>query len=403
MAGGKGGRIVGVYKRGKLWWYRFTWRGESFRESTKQTNKRVAEQIEAAHKTSLAKGEVGIRDRKAAATIRQFAVGDFLPFCRSTFVAKAKTLGYYENGAARLLEYPAIADESLDTITSEKIAGYARRRQDAGMKVATVNRELQVLRRMFALAMEWGKVERALPRVRMIPGEAHRDRVLNVNEEKKYLDAAQAGGTATLVAYEDALVGIRASLRGEIPIKPRDPFMLRDAATILLDCGIRPEECFRLRWENYQNGVIEITHGKTDNARRRIPLSQRVQSILEMRRGHIEGPWIFPAPTKSGHIEPSSLQRKHAQACALGEVEHFPLYTFRHTCLTRWAPFMDPWTLAYLAGHRDMSITRRYVHPQEHNTRAAMEKARVALSGHSSGHTQILNPEVQIANLPLSS
>ena len=26
---------------------------------------------------------------------------------------------------------------------------------------------------------------------------------------------------------------------------------------------------------------------------------------------------------------------------------------------------MDPWTLAYLAGHRDLSITQRYVHTQE--------------------------------------
>ncbi len=103
MARGKGGHVeMCVYKRGKVWWYRFTWRGEAFRESTKQPNKRVAEQIEAAHKTSLAKGEVGIRDRKAAATIRQFAKTDFLPFCRSTFAAKTKTLGYYENGAARL-------------------------------------------------------------------------------------------------------------------------------------------------------------------------------------------------------------------------------------------------------------------------------------------------------------
>jgi hypothetical protein len=73
-----------------------------------QTKKRVAEEIEAAHKTSLAKGEVRIRDRKPAATIRQFASRDFLPFCRSTFAAKPKTLSYYENGTARLLEYPAV-------------------------------------------------------------------------------------------------------------------------------------------------------------------------------------------------------------------------------------------------------------------------------------------------------
>jgi len=64
-------------------------------------------------------------------------------------------------------------------------------------------------------------------------------------------------------------------------------------------------------------------------------------------------------------------------------VEPFPLYTLRHTCLTRWAPHMDPWALAYLAGHRDMSITKRYVHPQEKTIREAMERAR---GGHNSGH-----------------
>src|SRR5215471_19085833 len=100
---------MAVYKRGKIWWYKFNWNGEPIRESTKQSNKRVAEQMEAAHKTSLAKGEVGLRDRKPAATIRQFATSDFLPYCRSTCAAKPKTLGYYENGVARLLEFPALA------------------------------------------------------------------------------------------------------------------------------------------------------------------------------------------------------------------------------------------------------------------------------------------------------
>ena len=37
---------MAVYRRGKIWWYKFNWNGESVRESTKQTNKRVAEQIE---------------------------------------------------------------------------------------------------------------------------------------------------------------------------------------------------------------------------------------------------------------------------------------------------------------------------------------------------------------------
>jgi hypothetical protein len=48
---------------------------------------------------------------------------------------------------------------------------------------------------------------------------------------------------------------------------------------------------------------------------------------------------------------------------------------------------MDPWTLAYLAGHRDMNITKRYIHAQEQTIRAAMDRARLAGHGHTSRHT----------------
>jgi hypothetical protein len=34
---------MGVYKRGKVWWYKFTFNTESIRKSSKQTNKRVSE------------------------------------------------------------------------------------------------------------------------------------------------------------------------------------------------------------------------------------------------------------------------------------------------------------------------------------------------------------------------
>jgi integrase len=100
-------------------------------------------------------------------------------------------------------------------------------------------------------------------------------------------------------------------------------------------------------------------------------------------------------------MEPSTLKKQHAKAIEQAtailqkqterediEFQGFELYTLRHSCLTRWAPHMDPWTLAYLAGHRDMNITRRYVHPQEQTIRAAMDRAQVANSGHTSGHTR---------------
>jgi integrase len=56
--------------------------------------------------------------------------------------------------------------------------------------------------------------------------------------------------------------------------------------------------------------------------------------------------WVFPAGTKSGHIEKSTLKKKHPKAAKLAGLAPFPRYTFRHTCLTRWAAYMDPYTIS---------------------------------------------------------
>src|SRR5208283_5975521 len=84
------GSEMAVYKqlKSKYWWYKFVWNGESIRESTKQTNMRVAEQMEAAHRTALAKGEVGIRERKPVPTLAEFCKKRFEPWCESVTTPK---------------------------------------------------------------------------------------------------------------------------------------------------------------------------------------------------------------------------------------------------------------------------------------------------------------------------
>jgi hypothetical protein len=68
-----------------------------------------------------------------------------------------------------------------------------------------------------------------------------------------------------------------------------DPALLRDVTTILLDCGLRPEECFRLQPENVTGSTLEIHYGKTDNARRRISMTVRVNATLDMRLSKANG------------------------------------------------------------------------------------------------------------------
>lgn len=188
-------------------------------------------------------------------------------------------------------------------------------------------------------------------RVQMLPGENRRDRVLTNDEEARYFQATVSVGDAILAAHAKAREGIRAK-RGEMPQEPEDPFLLHDVTTVLPDCGLRPEESFRLRWQHVWDGALNIPFGKTENSRRRIPFTQRVEALLSMRRGTESEGWVFPAPTRSRHIGKSSLKKQHHKAVAVAKVEPFTLSTLRHTCLTRWAAHMDPFTLAYLAGYR---------------------------------------------------
>jgi integrase len=341
-----------IYKRGNTYWYEFVFNKERFRASTRQGNPRIARQMESAHRTSLAKGEVGLREKKVASTLREFIDGDFRRFIESTFAEKLKTKMYYEHGIKVILAFDPLANERLDRLTAEGITAFVTHRQSKGLKVTSVNRELEVLRRTLKLAMEWGKVEKILPKVRILPGEQRRDRVVTHEEEKKFLLASGP--------------------------------LLRDVATVLVDCGLRPEECFRLKKSDIRDGAAHVQHGKTEAARRRIPMTPRVATILEKRCAEGESEWVFPAPTQSGHIEPSSVKRQQLTAFDRSNIKSFPLYTLRHTCLTRWAPHMDPYTLAYLAGHSNMRITKRYIHPQDDTVRASMERA---MSPHKSPHS----------------
>src|SRR5437870_3816335 len=76
---------MSIYKRGDVYWYKFMWKGQVIRESTKQGNDKVARQMEATHRTSLAKGEVGIREKKPAPILKEFCERRFEPWAQATF------------------------------------------------------------------------------------------------------------------------------------------------------------------------------------------------------------------------------------------------------------------------------------------------------------------------------
>ena len=79
---------MSVYKRGRIYWYKFMWIGKIVRESTKQGNDRVARQMEAAHRADLAKGLVGIREKAPSLQLRDFIKRKFLPYIETKKASK---------------------------------------------------------------------------------------------------------------------------------------------------------------------------------------------------------------------------------------------------------------------------------------------------------------------------
>jgi len=162
---------------------------------------------------------------------------------------------------------------------------------------------------------------------------------------------------------------------------------------VLIDTGMRPEVCYRLRWEtimwvNGRHGTLQITHGKTKAARRLLPMSARVRAILEARwfdqKKPIEG-WVWPAETKSDHMEPSGVKKQHRNAIKVGKVRPFVLYSLRHTFLTRLGMSgIDVWTFARIAGHSNIRMSERYVHPNDDAVLAAMESTGRQVFGHGA-------------------
>jgi len=157
-----------------------------------------------------------------------------------------------------------------------------------------------------------------------------------------------------------------------------------------------------ITWCNGRNGTLLVTHGKTKAARRVIPMTPRVRTVLEQRWESAEKPlegWVWPAPTHSGHVEPSSLKKQHRKALRIAGVREFVLYSLRHTFLTRLGESgCDAWTLARIAGHSSITISARYVHPSENAVLSAVER----LGGHKSGHSQN-QAELDVSNGKLLS
>jgi integrase len=356
----------GKRKRG-VYWYNFWWNGQHVQKSTGQGNPDVARQMEAAYKTALAKGEVGILERKPAPTLKEFSQR-FIDAIQVRCAAKPRTVEFYAQQMTRLLEFEPLANARLDAIDELLIESFVQSRRLAASRAghnrkkprrvdpektlspATVNRALACLRRLLRLAQEWRVIDR-VPRVHLLPGERNREFILNHAQERLYLEMA--------------------------------PQPLQDVATLIVDTGLRIGEALALEWADIhlqpatgaKFGYLHVQDGKSRNARRNVPLTGRVRAMLESRTAQSKAPWVF---SEDG-LQPmrnSSLDHLHKELRAtLKMPAGFVLHSLRHTYGTRLGEAgADAFSIMRLMGHSSVTISQRYVHPTPEALERAVER-----------------------------
>jgi integrase len=349
-----------IYKRGKYYWYKFQWKGQMLYFSTGQANGDVARTLESKKRTELAEGRA-LDKKKEAPTLRRYLHDAIIPWAEAQFVAVPKSLKWYRNEARVLCEYPALADVPLDQIKESLVGGFKSWRLKQGKAIATVNSTIRVLRSTLAHAVDDGILDFA-PKLKVLKGANVRKWVLLPEWEQAYLDACT------------------------------EP--LRTVAIIIIDAGLRPDEVFRLRWEDVRfidakRATLIVPGTKTTAAARPVPMTARLRAIMDARWkafGKPSAGWVFPAKKASvGHIVPNTIYEPHLNAVKNSGIKDraFVLYSLRHTCLTRWGNSgMDAWTLARLAGHSNIKQSATYVHASDRALHAAVDRMNVdAITG----------------------
>ena len=334
-----------LYKKpkSKFYWYDFMMRGQRYRGSTNET-KAARAATAAGLKLAQAVENTDPLPKKAPVLLefsRRFL--EWLDTAR----LEAKTKTYYRDGW-RLLKATTIVGMRLDQITSDVVETL-----QFSSSSSNANCALRTLRRMLHKAEEW-KLIRQAPKVKLMK-EYGRSLRLDDEAEKKLLAGAAACNW-----------------------RKRSLQLFRDIIVLMRDTGMRNErELYRMRIENldWANRVIFVPDSKTEEGRRRVPMSNRAFEVLTQRCGSRHEGWVFPSKrSKSGHLTTMANWFRDAREKA-GLPQGLVLYCGRHDYGTRI--LKKTGNLAAVMrtmGHKDVKTAMQYQHPELEIVRAALDQ-----------------------------
>jgi integrase len=352
-----------IYKRGKVWWIKFYLGGRRTYESSGSTKQGDAKRLLALREGQKAEGRVPNPrvEKTRFEDLSQLYLQDYE-------INGRKSMRDARRHAARLGQ--AFNGMRAVAITSDRIMTYVAARKAEGLEPASVNRELEALKRMFHLG-----ARQTPPMVLQIP---HIQMLREDNVRTGYFE------------HEEFL-----ALRGVAGNH------LKMAATIAYWTGMRRGEILSLTWDrvDFDEGFIRLDPGTTKTGEgRQIPFIGDLPRVLEdwwrrTRSKYPDCPWVIHYRGRPVR----SLARAWAIACSKAGFKGKRFHDFRRTAIRNLVRAgVSEHVAMKISGHKTRSVFDRYDIVSEGDLREAARKMNRQMSTMTSTVTDYLEEKKQL-------
>ncbi len=333
--------MKGLFKRGQVWWMRFTHKGEQEKRSCETTDKRLAEKIYCKVTTQIAEGNWFERPLGEGITLREM-LDKYLK--EYSFRNKSKSSVSSDKCMTKNLNR-YLGDYYLTDVIPRAISDYKSKRREEGVSPKTVNNELVMLNHAFNLAMKEWEWVRENP-----VSKVSREKVNNLMER-------------WLTYTEEAV------------LLAESPEWLREIIVFAINTGMRQSEILNLQWSkvDFTRRTLTILEQK-NKGRDTLPLNNKVLDVLRARDKvrHINGYVFYNG--NGNRIDARNLLRSYYSARKKAGLEDVRFHDLRHTFATRLAQAgVDLYKVQKLMRHKSPIMTQRYAHHYPESLRDGVE------------------------------
>lgn len=349
-----------IYERGKVWWYQFKVDGQRYRGPIGEVSKSIASDIAARKRLEAIQGKLLPKAAKSPwfgefdAATGEFSDGakEYLKFCQ----AHQRDTTFERTGRTMRILCKFFGKKRLEEITSFLIERYKSDEAARGQTEGTIVRDLAVLSHYFALAVRWGWINKNPV------SDVQRPKL--DNERVRWLSREEEG-----------------ALLAEC----RQPH-LRVAVVLGLATGFRAGEMQTIKWENVNFATNTITFKRRKNG-----MDWSCPMLTEYREALLAWKAAKKPVVESEAIIGSYTYRKSFdRACARAKLKDVIFYTLRHTFISRVAQVCtNPKELQFLAGHRSLKMTMRYIHLSDTATKTTMARLEQVLNAQADVTTKV--------------